>query len=133
MTETLRFEYLFSSIFVAQLQGSTRASRQDLDISRVGFAAEYQACPVFRGRELYIGSTVRSAQPKQDRFRISGCPVGHLDGGIGCQHRNASADAAAIIDNLKRSASEYWGDALRSRSTRSSERKRQQGGIDDGY
>src|SRR6267143_6245767 len=49
----LRLDELHPPVLVAQLQGSCRASRQDLNVGRVGFTAENQARAVLPGPELH--------------------------------------------------------------------------------
>src|SRR6266568_3576365 len=50
----LRLDQSHPPVLVAQLQGSSRASRQDLNVGRVGFAAEDQASAVLSGPELHV-------------------------------------------------------------------------------
>src|SRR5204863_9765777 len=51
----LRRDQFHLTVLVGQLQGSRRASRQHLNVGRIGFAAENQARAVLRGRELHVG------------------------------------------------------------------------------
>jgi hypothetical protein len=128
----LRLDQLLPPVSVAQLHGSAGTFRQNLNVGRVGCAADEQSRPSLRGTDLNVGSPLRSDQPKQHCLRVSSCAIRHLDGGICWQDRDACPDAPAVIHDFKRTPTEHWRGALRYDCARPTQREHQDQDIEDG-
>src|SRR5882762_3388260 len=60
--QLLRLDHSLHAVFVYQLQRALPAFSQNLDVCRVGLAADHKSSPHLRGPEFYIRSPLRTHQ-----------------------------------------------------------------------
>src|SRR6185503_5649693 len=84
--ESLWLDQVLVTVFVDEFKGSVGATGEDLDVGRVGFAAQAYARSVFGRGDFDVGGALRVDEAQQHRLRISGRAVGHLPVWIGREY-----------------------------------------------
>src|SRR5688572_5390365 len=107
----LRFEDLFSSVFIDGLHEWIRSSREDLHVTTI--ATQDHTCAIFARGKFHMRHVVGVDQPQEDSLRIADTAVGHFEVRLRRRYPQFGSDATLVVDQFECVASNYRSSALR--------------------